>query len=151
MLTSLERYAPWAIAAFRVVVGFLFFCHGATTLLSWPAESHGGAPSFGAWPSWWSGAIELVGGLLLILGLGTRLAAFIGSGAMAVAYFWKHQGDGLFPVENGGDSAALYCWALLLLVFIGPGKLALDSVIGREPTPDRSAAPADRPLEKSSK
>ncbi|GAB19638.1 hypothetical protein GOEFS_092_00630 [Gordonia effusa NBRC 100432] len=153
MLTSLDRYAPWAIAAFRVVVGFLFFCHGTTTLLGWPTESHGGgSPSFGAWPSWWSGTIELIVGALLIVGLGTRIAAFVGSGAMAVAYFWKHQGDGLFPAENGGDSAALYCWALFLLVFIGPGKLALDSMIGSGTTADQPAtAAADRPLEKSSK
>lgn len=50
---------------------------------------------------------------------------------MAVAYFWKHQPDGLFPIENEGDSAALFCFALLLLLFTGPGKFALESVLAR--------------------
>ncbi|MFW0793414.1 DoxX family protein [Gordonia sp. CPCC 205515] len=129
MLTSLERYSPWMIGIFRIVVGFLFLCHGTTTLLAWPTEPYGGGTaSFGAWPSWWAGAIELVAGVLIVLGLGTRVAALIGSGTMAVAYFWKHQPDGLFPIQNEGDSAALFCWSLLLLVFIGSGKFALENV-----------------------
>lgn len=73
---------------------------------------------------------------MIIAGLGTRIAAFIGSGTMAVAYFWKHT-DGLLPIQNDGETAALFCWALFLLVFIGPGRLALDSLIvrnGDEPT-----------------
>ena len=147
---ALDRLAPWALAAFRVVVGFLFFCHGASTLFAWFAEPHGGSTAaFGAWPSWWAGAIEVVGGALIILGWGTRTAAFLGSGAMAVAYFWKHQGNGLLPLQNDGDSAALFCWALLLLVFTGPGALALSSLTKsrrttEEPGPDASpvAAPA---------
>ena len=60
------------------------------------------------------------------------IAAFIGSGSMAVAYFWKHQGDGLLPIANEGDSAALYCWALFLLVFIGSGRPALENVLVRK-------------------
>lgn len=89
-----------------------------------------------------AGAIQFVGGLLIMLGVGTRIAAFIGSGSMAVAYFWKHQGDGLLAIQNDGDSAALFCWALLLLVFIGPGRLALDRYLSRE----RSAEAADERL-----
>lgn len=123
-----------------MVVGFLFFCHGTSTLFAWPVAPYSGqTAAFGAWPSWWAGAIQFVGGLLIMLGVGTRIAAFIGSGSMAVAYFWKHQGDGLLPIQNDGDSAALFCWALLLLVFIGPGRLALDRYLGRE----RSAETAD--------
>lgn len=83
-------------------------------------------------------------------GIGTRAAAFIGSGSMAVAYFWKHQGDGLLPIQNDGDSAALFCWSLLLLVFIGSGRLALGSLLNSRtesaapepvPTGSRSEAP----------
>lgn len=132
MLTSLEKLSPWAIGVFRIVVGFLFFCHGTSTLFAWPVAPYSGQTAdFGAWPSWWAAAIQFVGGLLIMLGVGTRVAALIGSGSMAVAYFWKHQPDGLFPIENGGQGAALYCWALLLLVFIGPGRWALDGVLSR--------------------
>lgn len=73
--------------------------------------------------------IELIGGAAIIAGVGTRIAAFIGSGAMAIAYFWKHQGDGLFPIENEGEAAALFCWSLLLLVFLGPVRPALGPVL----------------------
>ncbi|KNA90907.1 MULTISPECIES: DoxX family protein [Gordonia] len=141
MLTSLEKVAPWAIGLFRIVVGFLFFCHGASTLFGWPVAPYGGeTAAFGAGPSWWAAAIELVGGILVMLGLGTRVAAFIGSGAMAVAYFWKHQGDGLLPIANEGDSAALYCWALFLLVFIGSGRPALENVLVRKRVEESDAA-----------
>ena len=130
MLTSfLDDKAPWAIGVFRIVVGLLFFLHGTTSFFNWPGEPYGGNPEFGAWPGWWSALIQLVAGLLVMLGVGTRSAAFIGSGSMAVAYFWKHQPDGLFPIENDGDSAALFCWALVILVFTGPGKPALDSLL----------------------
>lgn len=92
MLTSLERLSPWAIGVFRIVVGFLFFCHGTSTLFAWPVAPYSGQTAdFGAWPSWWAAAIQFVGGLLIMLGVGTRVAALIGSGSMAVAYFWKHQ------------------------------------------------------------
>ena len=132
MLTYVDRFAPWAVAAFRIVVGFVFFCHGTSTLFGWPVAPYGGdTAAVGAWPSWWAGAIQLVGGLLVMVGFQTRVAALIGSGSMAVAYFWKHQGDGLLPIQNEGDSAALFCWALFLLVFIGPGKLALDNLFRR--------------------
>ncbi|MEE3851691.1 DoxX family protein [Gordonia sp. LSe1-13] len=132
MLTFLESQSPYAISAFRIVVGFLFFCHGTSTLFAWPVAPYSGATAdFAAWPSWWAGAIQFIGGLMIMIGLQTRIAAFIGSGSMAVAYFWKHQPDGLTPIQNDGDSAALFCWSLLLLVFIGSGKFALDAVIGK--------------------
>ena len=130
MLTSLDRAAPWALGVFRIVVGFLFLCHGTSTLFGWPIPPYSGVTAdLGAWPSWWVAMIELIGGAAIIAGVGTRIAAFIGAGAMAVAYFWKHQGDGLFPIENEGEAAALFCWSLLLLVFLGPGRPALGSVL----------------------
>lgn len=145
MLTILNRVQPWVLAAFRVVVGFLFFCHGASTLFGWFVAPYGGQTAdIGAWPSWWAALIEFVAGAAIILGVGTRTAAFLGSGAMAVAYFWMHQGDGLLPIQNDGDSAVLFCWALLLLVFFGPGRLALSSVLGgARATAPRTEATAD--------
>ncbi|MGV9670519.1 DoxX family protein [Gordonia sp. NPDC003504] len=146
MLTSLDKAAPWAIGIFRIIVGFLFFCHGTSTLFAWPVAPYGGSTAeFGAWPSWWAAAIQLVGGLMVMLGVGTRIAAFIGSGSMAVAYFWKHLGDGMLPIQNDGDSAALFCWSLLLLVFIGSGRWALESVLFRSAS-DRPAGSSAAPV-----
>ncbi|MFD4294437.1 DoxX family protein [Rhodococcus sp. NPDC058505] len=121
-----------AIAAFRVVIGFLFFCHGATSLWAWPAEPYGGQTAqLGAWPGWWGAAIQVACGALLMVGLGTRAAAFLGSGSMAYAYFWGHQADGALPIQNDGEPAALFCWAMFVLVFIGGGSFALDRVVRR--------------------
>lgn len=69
--------------------------------------------------------IQLVGGTLVLLGLGTRPAAILCSGSMAYAYFTRHQPDGLFPLENGGEPAALFCWAFLLIAALGPGRWSL--------------------------
>ncbi len=132
MLALTESARPWLIGVYRIVVGFLFFCHGTTTLFAWPIEPYGGSTAeFGAWPSWWAAAIQVVGGLLIMTGVGTRVAAFVSAGSMAVAYFWKHQGDGLLPIQNDGESSALFCWALLILVVIGPGKLTAQSILDR--------------------
>ncbi len=82
----------------------------------------------------------------MMTGVGTRVAAFVSAGSMAVAYFWKHQGDGLLPIQNDGESSALFCWMLLILVVTGPGKLTAQSLLDRlrsKVTPtNRSDAPA---------
>lgn len=115
------------IFVFRLVLGFLFAAHGTVKLFGWPPGVGDAAP-IGAWPSWWAGLIELATGVLVMTGLFTRAAAFLASGTMAVAYFWRHQADALLPIQNGGESAALYCFAFLLLVFTGGGAWALDSL-----------------------
>ena len=86
----------------------------------------------GDWPFWYAGVIELVCGALILLGVLTRAAAFLSSGAMAFAYFTEHQPDGLFPLQNGGLSPALFCWGFLLLVFFGPGALSLSGLFRRD-------------------
>lgn len=131
-------YASVGLFVFRVVAGLLFTLHGTVKLFGWPPGA-GSTAQFGAWPSWWAGLIEMVAGLLVMSGLFTRAAAFIASGTMAVAYFWRHQPDGLLPIQNGGESAALYCFAFLLLALAGGGAWALDDLLGR-----RSAS-ADQP------
>ncbi|NUL34557.1 DoxX family protein [Streptomyces lunaelactis] len=128
--SRLTRAQPYALGLFRVVVGLLFACQGAASLFGvlGGAGGDGGTIPAGTWPGWYAGVIELVGGVLVLLGLGTRSAAFVASGSMAYAYFTVHQPEGLFPLQNSGEGSVLYCWAFLLLVFTGPGALALDRV-----------------------
>ncbi|GAA3023524.1 DoxX family protein [Actinokineospora globicatena] len=127
-----DRTRDHVLALFRIVVGFLFALHGAATLFNvLGGPNSGKVPTFAQWPSWWAAVIQLVGGGLVVLGLGTRYAALICSGSMAYAYFVVHQKIGLFPMENGGEIAALYAWSFLLIAFFGPGKWAVDLVLGR--------------------
>jgi putative oxidoreductase len=108
------------LGIFRILVGLMFTMHGTVKLFAFPS---GSPVAFGAWPAWWAGALEIVLGLLITIGLATRAAAFIASGMMAVAYFWMHFPDGFWPIANGGEPAVLYCFIFLLLVFTGPGAL----------------------------
>ena len=125
--TGLDRLAPTVLSLVRIVIGFLFALHGTAKLFGWPATKSGAVP-FGTWPYWWAGLIELAVGILVMVGLFTRAAAFIGSGTMAYAYFTEHQPGGLLPIQNGGELATLYCFVFLLLVFTGGGALAVDAV-----------------------
>ncbi|MGW5333841.1 DoxX family protein [Streptomyces bauhiniae] len=116
---------PLVLALFRMVIGLLFASQGAATVLGVLGRK---PEEVGEWPYWYAGLIELVCGVLVLLGVGTRAAALLSSGAMAFAYFTVHQKDGLFPLQNGGEAPVLYCWAFLLLVFTGPGALSLGSL-----------------------
>jgi len=128
------------IGLYRIVIGFLFACHGLKTLFGlFGAKS---TAAVGAWPGWWAAVIQLVCGVLVCVGLGTRVAAVLGSGSMAYAYFVVHLPTGLFPIQNGGEAAALFCWSLLLIAFVGAGRFALDnlSVRQRSSEPTRAGA-----------
>ncbi|MFC9248080.1 DoxX family protein [Streptomyces sp. NPDC057136] len=144
MSIRLNQAQPYALAAFRVVVGFLFACHGAASLFGVLGGSS--VPS-ATWPGWYAAVIQLVGGILVALGLGTRIAAFVASGSMAYAYFKVHQSEALFPLQNGGEASAMFCWAFLLLVFTGPGALAADGLFSSR---GDAAHDAERPREKAS-
>lgn len=131
-LTSLS---PYVLSVFRIVFGFLLTVHATQKLFAWPVGTMtsngtltGPAVPIGAWPFWWAGIIELVVGLLLLTGLVTRLAAFVGSGELAFAYFTQHQPKALLPIENGGELAVLMCFGFFLLVFTGGGAWALDAM-----------------------
>ncbi|MGW3627376.1 DoxX family protein [Streptomyces sp. NPDC000880] len=140
MSGRLNKAQPYTLGLFRVVIGLLFACHGAASLFGVPGGTGGGGiiPA-GTWPGWYAAVIELGGGTLVLLGLGTRTSAFIASGSMAYAYFTVHQPKALFPLQNSGEGAAVFCWAFLLLVFTGPGALALERVF----TPRGESPPAD--------
>lgn len=111
-----------ALGVLRIIVAVLFMMHGTMKLFGWP---DGTAAGFGAWPAWWAGALEIVLGGLIAIGLFTRPAAFVASGMMAVAFFWMHFPDGFWPILNGGESAVLYCFVFLLFVVTGPGALSV--------------------------
>jgi putative oxidoreductase len=122
----LEPYQEIAFAALRVVVGFMFSLHGVQKVfgvLGRTAEEVGTQ-------AWFGGVIELVCGVLIAVGLFTRLAAFLASGTMAVAYIqfhWKLELDErFFPVVNRGELAAVYCFLFLYLAARGPGRFSLD-------------------------
>ncbi|MEV4559399.1 DoxX family protein [Kitasatospora sp. NPDC049285] len=121
------RVRPHVIALHRVVVGLLFACHGAASLFGVLGGAHGGGSlKAGDWPGWYAAVIQLVCGVLVLIGLGTRWAALLASGSMAYAYFTVHQEHALFPLQNGGEPSVLFCWAFLLIAALGPGSFALD-------------------------
>lgn len=131
MMPFLDRLSPYALAALRVVAALLFLLHGTQKLFGFPAPPGSGKPPllslFGI-----GGVLELVGGILLILGLFTRPVAFVLSGMMAVAYWMFHAPRNLYPTLNNGDAAILFCFVFFLLVFTGPGAFSLDRAQGRE-------------------
>ena len=113
---------PQAYALVRIVTGFLFIFHGSQKLLNLPKEfTYDLSPLMIA-----AGGIELVGGILVMIGLFTRPAAFICSGTMAVAYWMAHGMRDVFPMLNGGELAALYCFVFLFIAAKGPGIWSLD-------------------------
>jgi putative oxidoreductase len=124
---------PYVLALFRIVVGLLFAVHGVASIFGVPTVMGpgGGTIPAGTWPGWYAALIQLVGGALVVLGAGTRVAALISSGAMAYAYFTVHQEQALWPIQNGGELAVLYCWAFLLLVVTGPGAWSVDGLFRR--------------------
>ena len=127
-----ERYAPATLAALRIGVGLAYWSHGLQKIFGFLGGfgPNGGTVDlmtrFGA-----SGVIELIAGGLIVIGFGTRWAAFIASGEMAVAYFQFHAPTSLFPSVNMGAPALLYCFFYLYLVFAGPGAWSLDGVLAR--------------------
>lgn len=115
------------LAVLRIVSGLLFFEHGLQKFASFPpGPAAGMGLQFNSMAAY-AGVIELVCGFLIAIGLFTRPAAFLASGTMAVAYWTVHAKMNLFPVNNMGDAAILYCFVFLYLVFAGAGPLSLDA------------------------
>jgi putative oxidoreductase len=114
-------------AALRIMTGLLFLAHGSTKLLHWPATDY--FPAGQALPPLMliAGILELVGGILIVLGLFTRLTAFILAGMMAVAYFMAHMSQTFLPIQNGGELAIMFCFVFLYLSAAGAGPFSLDA------------------------
>lgn len=120
-----QRYAPKLQGVLRIVSALLFLCHGTAKLFGVPSvEMFSGLKLFSLLGA--AGVLEVVGGLLLLLGLFTRPVAFILSGQMAVAYFFFHAGKNFWPLLNGGELAALYAFVFLFFSAAGPGAFAID-------------------------
>jgi putative oxidoreductase len=130
----LASYSSPVLSIFRIVFGLMFTLHGSMKLFGWPL---GQAVPVGTWPFWFAGVIELVLGILITVGAFTRIAAFIASGEMAVAYFWQHWAifggtpANFWPFDpqaggNGGEAAVLFCFAFLLLATTGAGTWSVD-------------------------
>ncbi len=121
----LLRWRPQALGVLRMITALLFLEHGTGKLLGFPDLTT--VPPFLSLP-WWAGVLELIGGVLLTIGLFTRAVAFLLSGEMAVAYFIAHAPRSFFPANNGGDAAVLYCFVFLYLVFAGAGRWSIDEM-----------------------
>jgi len=126
MFNQVNGWSSRALAALRIVAGLLFLAHGVIKVFGFPAGAEPGQQEllslFGI-----GGVIELITGLLLILGLFTRPAAFIAAGQMAVAYWMFHFPSSPYPAVNGGDAAILYCFIFLYIFTAGPGAWSIDN------------------------
>jgi putative oxidoreductase len=125
MQKLLGPFTSTIYALLRIVAGFLFFQHGLPKLFG-GFGSPGAAESFSQ--MWLAGVIEVFGGAAIALGLFASPVAFIASGEMAVAYFQAHLPRGFWPVMNGGELAAIFCWVFLYLAANGSGKWSIDAL-----------------------
>ena len=125
MSQTFDRYAPYALSILRIIAALVFIEHGTSKLFGWPAPT----PTPAMFSLYWCAAIiEIIGGILVLVGFCTRPAAFIMSGEMAFAYFLSHHPKSLFPIVNGGDPAVLYCFVFLYLAFAGGGPWSIDAI-----------------------
>jgi putative oxidoreductase len=128
----LGQYSLYLYAIMRIVVGFLYACHGAQKLfgvLGGYGPDGGTAPLFSLMGL--AGVIEFFGGLCIMLGWLTGYVAFIASGEMAAAYFMAHYPRGFWPIQNNGELAALYCFVFLYIASVGAGVWSIDRAFGK--------------------
>jgi len=119
----LSTYRPQMLAVLRIMTALLFIAHGTSKLFGWPSSGMQ-PPLFSLFGL--AAVLELIGGLLIVLGLFTRPVAFVLAGEMAVAYFMAHAKGDFFPINNGGESAILFCFIFLYVFVSGPGAWSVD-------------------------
>jgi putative oxidoreductase len=124
MQKALARFAPYFYVALRIAAGLAFAEHGAQKLFG----VLGGQAVALTSQRGLAGIIEFVGGIMIALGLFTSPIAFVASGEMAWAYFQSHAPRGLWPIQNGGELAVLYCFIFLYVSAVGSGKLSIDAI-----------------------
>jgi len=126
-MTFLHGFAPHILSILRILTAATFLTHGTMKLFGWPAPFP--YPLNGL--LYVAAILEVVGGLLLIVGLFSRPVAFVLSGLMAFAYFLGHASGGFFPVVNGGEAAMLFCFIFLYIAAAGPGPWSVDAATGK--------------------
>jgi putative oxidoreductase len=126
MPAFMRDYETQTYALLRIVAGLLFLWHGASKLVGFPVP----VPEAPTFVLYVAGPIELFGGVLVMIGLFTRWSAFLCSGLMAAAYWMAHGTKALFPLQNGGELAALYCFVFLFLAARGAGIWSVDAIRG---------------------
>ena len=123
------EWSPRLLSVIRIIAGLMFMQHGLAKYFGFPAPfpvAVQAASMLGV-----AGVIEIVGGALIAAGLFARLAAFIASGEMAIAYFMFHFPKGFFPLANGGELAIFYCFFFLYIALQGPGPWSIDGARSR--------------------
>lgn len=128
--TICQSWAPRLLSVLRIIVGLLFIEHGTSKFFAFPSGGETGTVALFSLIGL-SGVLELVGGVLLTLGLFTRITAFILSGEMAFAYFIAHAPSGFFPLLNHGEPAVFYCFLFLYVAAAGPGPWSVDNAVRR--------------------
>jgi putative oxidoreductase len=128
--TALSGWRPQLLSVLRIMSGLLILQHGTAKLLKFPVVPSMANLSLSSMGGI-AGIFELVGGILLVIGLFSRPTAFVLSGMMAVAYFTAHAGSSFFPILNGGELAVLYCFVFLYLAAAGGGPWSFDAIVRR--------------------
>lgn len=129
MNSFLSNWSPRVLSVLRFISGFLMLFHGSQKLFNYPPKE-GFTAAAGLMLV--AGIIEFGGGILLLIGLFTRPAAFLLSGTMAVAYFMAHAPGGFLPIVNKGELAVIYCFVFFYLFFAGGGAWSVDSLIKKQ-------------------
>jgi putative oxidoreductase len=128
MKTVLPQLSPYAFALLRIMAGIMFLMHGTQKIFGWPGD---GSPVAYASRAGIAGILEVVLGVLIVIGLFTGIAAFIASGEMAAAFFIAHAPKGLIPLLNKGELSVLYCFLFLYIATHGAGIWSVDAATGR--------------------
>lgn len=126
----LSRFAPQLLSVLRIITALLFFAHGSAKFLGFPAVEMLSGVTIRS-PGGIAGVLEIVGGILLFIGLFSRLTAFILSGLMAVAYFMVHAPQNFHPILNGGELAIMFSFVFLYIAAAGPGPWSVDASRGK--------------------
>jgi putative oxidoreductase len=125
-MNFLDPYAPMLRSVLRIIAGLVFLHYGLAKLIHFPPMPMFAAVTPTAWPEGIASLIESIGGVLIVVGLFSRIAAFICSGEMAFGYFMLHAPQSPYPAINGGAAAILFCFVFLYLAAAGPGPWALN-------------------------
>ena len=122
----IKQYDKYFFSILRIAIGFLFLWHGTQKYFNYPPLPPKVIMPLSTIAI--GGTIEFVGGILICIGLWTRVAAFLACGEMAYAYWFVHAKRGILPMTNGGELALLYCFVFMFFVFYGSGTWSIDSI-----------------------